>query len=60
MCKSSIKSYVVRNGRLSNGQKKLLETHLPNYKLNLDISPKSENSFLKTATLKLVLEEVIS
>ena len=47
MGKSSIKSYVVRNGRLSNGQKKLLETHLPNYKLNLDISPKSEKSFFK-------------
>ena len=53
MCKSSIKSYVVRNGRLSNGQKKLLETHLPNYKLNIDISPKSEKSFLKNCNLEV-------
>ena len=53
MCKSSIKSYIVRNGRLSKGQKKLLETHLPNYKLNLDISPKSENIFLKNCNLEV-------
>ena len=53
MCKSSIKSYVVRNGRLSNGQKKLLETHLPNYKLNLDISHEPENSFLKNCNLEV-------
>ena len=53
MFKSSIKSYVVRNGRLSNGQKKLLETHLSNYKLNLDISPKSEESFLENCNLEV-------
>ena len=53
MGKSSIKSYVVRNSRLSNGQKKLLETHLPNYKLNLDSSPKSEESFLENCNLEV-------
>ena len=53
MCKSSIKSYIVRNGRLSKGQKKLLETHLPNYKLNLDMSHEPKNSFLKNCNLEV-------
>ena len=53
MCKNSIKSYIVRNGRLSKGQKKLLENHLPNYKLNLDISHEPEYSFLKNCNLEV-------
>ena len=55
MFKSSIKSYVVRNGRLSNGQKKLLVEHLSRYTLNLCTAPKSLNSFLKNC--KKVLDK---
>ena len=53
MFKSSIKSYVVRNGRLSNGQKKLLDDHLLKYSLNLRTSPKSPNSFFKNCNLEV-------
>ena len=49
----SIKSYVVRNGRLSNGQKKLLDDHLSRYTLNLSTPPKSLNSFLKNCNLEV-------
>ena len=49
----SIKSYVVRNGRLSDGQKKILDDHLSRYTLNLPIPPKSINSFLKNCNLEV-------
>jgi tRNA (guanine-N7-)-methyltransferase len=49
----SIKSYVVRNGRLSKGQKKLLEAHLPSYKLSVDSLLKSKNNFLKNCNLEV-------
>ena len=53
MIQRSIKSYVTRNGRLSNGQKKLLETYLPSYKLNLDNSPKLPNNSFENCTLEI-------
>ena len=49
----SIKSYVVRNGRLSNGQKKLLDNHLSSHTINFRTPPKSLNSFLKNCNLEV-------
>ena len=51
MCQRSIKSYVLRNGRLSNGQKKLLETYLPRY--SLKISPNLPNNFFNNCNLEV-------
>ena len=51
MCQRSIKSYVLRNSRLSNGQKKLLETYLPRY--SLKISPKLPNNFFNNCNLEV-------
>ena len=51
MCQRSIKSYVLRNGRLSNGQKKLLETYLPRY--SLKISPNLPKNFFNNCNLEV-------
>ena len=51
MCQRSIKSYVLRNSRLSNGQKKLLENYLPRY--SLKISPKLSNNFFNNCNLEV-------
>ena len=51
MCQRSIKSYVLRNSRLSNGQKKLLETYLPRY--SLKISPMLPNNFFNNCNLEV-------
>jgi len=51
MYQRSIKSYVLRNGRLSNGQKKLLETYLPRYSLN--IAPKLPDNFFNNCSLEV-------
>ena len=51
MCQRSIKSYVLRNGRLSNGQKRILRTYLPRY--SLKISPKLPINFFNNCNLEV-------
>ena len=53
MLQKSIKSYVTRGGRLSNGQKQLLETHLFKHTVNLNISTKLSNNFFKNCNLEV-------
>ena len=53
MFQRSIRSYVARGGRLSNGQKKLLKIHLSSHTLKNNNSPELLNNFLKNCSLEV-------